>query len=99
MDQDFTTEYSTIVKIANDEEGGLFVSPNPSEDKFDLIATSASNEKITLSVSDLSGKVIITTDQYYTNQKVTFGDGLSPGTYLLQVSNSGKLTTLKIVKF
>jgi hypothetical protein len=87
------------VKISNDIDGGLFVSPNPSENKFDLIATSVSSEKMTVSVSDLSGKVIFTSDKYFTNQVATFGDELSAGTYLLQVTIGDQLKTAKIVKF
>lgn len=97
LDQKF--EYSPIVKISNDLEGGLYVSPNPSENNFNLFATSALGEKMTVAISDLSGRILFTTDKYFTNQVATFGEELSAGTYLLQVTIGEKLNTAKIVKF
>jgi hypothetical protein len=77
------------------------VYPNPTGGNFDVQVNLNNREKITLTVTDMSGKVIMT--QKYNsmpgnfNQTLNIGN-LSPGVYFVTISYGSTVITQKITK-
>jgi len=73
------------------------VTPNPSSGSFNLQVATASNEKIEVIISDISGRVIkkLSTQK---DQQLHFGNELQPGLYLVKVMQGSQQQIIKLVK-
>jgi hypothetical protein len=71
--------------------------PNPSTRFFDLRIETESNEEVYIKIMDISGRQLQqfrgTPDKVY-----RFGDGLTGGTYIVEVIQGNKRTTTKVIK-
>lgn len=77
------------------------VSPNPFGQMINLNVYLSANDKVSISLTDISGKVINTWEQSFTkgNQPVSLQvPQLASGMYFLSVIASDKKSTLKLVK-
>lgn len=83
------------------EEGDFFVQvyPNPSTSEFNFELESASDEPVTIVITDLSGREIWRQSDIHAHEVVQFGADLSTGIYLLQVHQGDQFETIKINKF
>ena len=73
------------------------VTPNPSNQNFNLEIESASNEKIEVNLYDISGRFISKLNAVK-NQIYRFGDDLRPGMYMVEVRQGQHRKTVKVVK-
>jgi hypothetical protein len=73
------------------------VFPNPTENEFEMIATSTSNEVIQVKLFDLQGR-IVAHDVAKTGEKLRFGSQLKTGIYLLEVKQNDIKKTKKLIK-
>jgi Secretion system C-terminal sorting domain len=76
---------------------GSKITPNPSNQYFELQVTSASAEKIEVNLLDMSGK-LITKLSALKNKPLRFGDELKPGMYMVLVRQGQLQKTIKVVK-
>jgi hypothetical protein len=103
VDKDGKTSLSNIV-VLKSNTNKLEIStvyPNPANDKLNAIISSDKEEKVTVSITDLAGKVVnsqqVSTSNGSTN--VFFNlQGLSKGTYLLRLTST-KNNEIQIEKF
>lgn len=105
-DKDGKTTFSQVVLIKGNKVNATSISaiyPNPAKDKLSITLSSATSERVTLSIIDVTGKVLI-----QKSIMVNIGDlnitenisNLNQGNYLVKLSDaSGNTTDLKkIVK-
>lgn len=71
--------------------------PNPSTNSFNIEVQSSSNENISLSVFDISGRLISKLNTQ-SNQITSFGENLNNGNYLILVRQGNISNTIKVVK-
>jgi hypothetical protein len=103
VDKDGRSSYSSVVKLKG-EKIDMAISalyPNPAKDEMRLAIVSSTNEKVTISITDLSGKEV-----KRINTAVTPGDNnidlnvsaLSTGTYYLRLISATETKTTKFIK-
>ena len=74
------------------------VSPNPSRDIFTMNIQGSSNAKLSVTVTDLAGKVLQTFSNVNANQSLQFGSSYRAGTYLAVVRDGKSKKVYKLVK-
>ena len=73
------------------------VWPNPSRDNFNLRPVSADGGLLEMTFSDVTGKQL-SKQSVGSGQTISFGDGLTPGIYVVQVRQGEHTKTLKLLK-
>ena len=99
LDNDGNYTYTKQIYISNELDGNVFIYPNPTLDKFTIRIASLKNEKVSIQLTDLTGKVVEEYYDYTSNQAIVIGQDIAAGTYLLSVTHSGRITINKLVKF
>jgi hypothetical protein len=74
------------------------VFPNPVNNQFKVQAISSSNEMISGKIINMLGKVVYAFS-FRPNEISTIQNHLKSGTYLLQLNQSGKSETIKLIKY
>jgi hypothetical protein len=80
------------------ESMNVKVFPNPSESNFNLQLLSSENKQATVTVMDVQGRMV---EKFImsSNDISSFGTKLKAGVYFVQVSEGGKVKTLRVVKY
>ncbi|MCB9169449.1 MAG: T9SS type A sorting domain-containing protein [Flavobacteriales bacterium] len=91
-----TIPASTIGIAENTSDQEVVPYPNPTT-RLVHIPLSGRNGKATLSVSDLSGRVVKDVEVTLNNELVMDMDGLSNGTYLFRLAQDGRSTSFRVV--
>jgi mannan endo-1,4-beta-mannosidase len=89
-----TSRTATFTATSDEQEETLInavVYPNPSADKFSIYQTGS----FSYTVTDILGNVV---EKGKGINKVSFGQGLPDGLYLLQLNSSNKIKTIKVIK-
>jgi endoglucanase len=80
---------------------GLDVSssayPNPFLDHTNIRVNSSNTDKISITVSNVEGVYVFTSD-YYTNEDIQIGDQLLSGVYIIRINYKGQFKVIKLVK-
>jgi hypothetical protein len=91
----------TLAKTADSiNEGGLFdckVIPNPASQYFNLEVTTQTDEKISVTLLDASGRKIKEMNTTK-NRLLRFGDDLRPGAYMIKVTQGKQQKIIQIIK-
>jgi hypothetical protein len=103
VDTDGYFEYSKIINISRG--GNKFqiasITPNPTKDKATIQIESLKDEEVLLTLSDISGKVVLTQKQT-TTEGISSIDvnmaTLSNGLYILSLKNSEQVLVHKLIK-
>ena len=107
VDFDGKSTFSNIVLIKGSKVNSIVLSsvyPNPAKNLLNLVITSPAIEKVGIVVTEVSGRLVMTTKQ---NQLVSGDNNLTinvgtllPGTYLIKVvcSNNCETTVSKFIK-
>jgi uncharacterized delta-60 repeat protein len=74
------------------------VMPNPSQQDFNLIITSKSNQLLSLVILDASGRIIETKRNIAPNTTLSFGREYKAGYYQAQIQQGHKKATVKLIK-
>jgi hypothetical protein len=74
------------------------VFPNPVNNQFKVKAISSSNEMILGKIIDMMGNTVFEFS-VRPNEISTIQNHLKSGTYLLQLNQSGKSETIKLIKY
>ncbi len=103
VDKDGDFKLSTIVKIKmNAGERFAEVSPNPFKENLKVNIESPSQDKVTLIVTDLSGRKLLKQNKNVFAGKNTIdingADKFAKGSYLLTIIASQRMQTIKIIK-
>jgi uncharacterized repeat protein (TIGR03803 family) len=81
VDNDGNFKYSEVIKIRTDLNGFAVVNPNPFKERLMVTVESLIQDKATFIITDVSGR------QLYKEIKL-----LSPGTNVVQINETGKLS-------
>ncbi len=101
VDKDGRFSYSNIVVLKNNNPIGMNlvnVYPNPAKNILNVKTTSSANNKITLFIADLSGRIVMSkvinsgNSEFITQLNIT---GLAAGTYLLSAIDDGGRKAVK----
>lgn len=84
-------------EVGNSVDFDVKVFPNPSSGDFNFEIQNTNHEKISISIYDMTGKLILT-DKFYNLQFTIFNPQLSPGIYWTTITNGGGKKILKLVK-
>ena len=71
--------------------------PNPSTTYFAVAVNGVSNEKVTVKVYDVLGR-LLNNIQSTDGQNITFGSDLPRGTYITVISQGSESKTIKLIK-
>ena len=72
--------------------------PNPTTDHFTLVTRSASDQPLTIKVTDNAGRVLETRSGMAANGTIQFGSRYRPGVYLVEIAQGDTKQVLKLVK-
>lgn len=102
VDKDGKIFYTDIASIRINRNNEIKVSPNPFKSYFNVHYTSSTNEKVTMSLISLDGKIITTKQVDVIRGSNTFQfnelNYLHQGTYILKVQSFNQMSTFKIIK-
>ena len=73
-------------------------NPNPSQSYFTIMAKSNSDAPITISITDLAGRIMEKRSNIAPNSMLRFGDKYGPGVYLIQAIQENERVTLRLIK-
>ena len=79
----------------------ISIVPNPTNDKIEITIKSAISDNFTLTITDITGRIIETySDKLFNDSGTTLIDmsGLANGVYFIQLQNNSQLITKKIIK-
>jgi 1,4-alpha-glucan branching enzyme len=103
VDKDGNFKYSAVVRIAMQAIGKFVtVNPNPFRGVLLVQVNSALHDKVTLSITDLSGRELLKQNRSLlpgnNELRVNEAQHFSAGTYLLTITGSQQKQSIKIVK-
>jgi hypothetical protein len=101
VDKDGKNSLSNIVQIRNFKNNqGMFVLNNPFNNTINIRFEKPPAGKITLSLTDFSGKLMYTTDANNSMQQIRWDlpKELATGVYILSAKIAGQQFTAKILK-
>jgi hypothetical protein len=76
----------------------ITASPNPSSNSFRLSIAGNPNERTSLQVSDVSGRIVESRNGITPNQPLVIGTNYRPGIYFAQVIQGSKKMTVRLIK-
>jgi len=85
------------VNLANGN-GSIALYPNPYNNEAILKVSGTEREKITITITTLTGVEVYSSSNYYTNDTILLGGNLPAGVYMLQVVTPDNVNTLRLVK-
>ena len=98
VDYNGTQNSSSLASVTNEQSLTATVYPNPFDKTINLLVSSREIYKVKVQITDLSGKVLYSSDQYTTNQTILLGQELTSGMYVLEIVSPTAVKTFKIVK-
>ncbi|MDQ6762809.1 MAG: alpha-amylase family glycosyl hydrolase, partial [Bacteroidota bacterium] len=103
VDKDGNFKLSAIIKIRTTSDNNFVeVNPNPFKDKLKVSIETASQDKVTLIITDMSGRQLVkeVKNLFAGNNIVEINEAgkFADGSYLLTVASSQQMQTIKIVK-
>src|SRR6185312_8098071 len=98
VDYNGTQTTSSLASVTNDQSITASVYPNPFNKAINLIVSAREVYKVKVQITNLTGKVLFTSDQYTTNQTISLGQDLTAGVYILEVISPTDAKTFKIIK-
>jgi hypothetical protein len=90
--RDFKEEFQQIKNLK------VTVAPNPSNNYFTLYISGGSNERVTIIIRDVTGRVIKTIYNESANTNIKVGADLTSGVYFAEIVQGKERKTLKLVK-
>ncbi len=79
-------------------ESTFGIYPNPTRDHFTLHFKPGTDRPFSLSILDVSGRLLQVVDPLPPGESVVFGDDLQPGTYFLKIQNPERESILRLIK-
>lgn len=76
----------------------MIAYPNPFTDHLTFQYNDAGVDEVSIQIYNLEGKLIYKDDQMAANTPLSFGEGLKPGLYILQVKTANGTEQIKILK-
>lgn len=86
----------TLAEQARESAGQVY--PNPFTDQIQLRVRSEKKEMLSVTISDLRGRVLYAGTNHETNQEISLAKGLAHGVYILRASHGSQTEVFKIVK-
>ncbi|MCH7534375.1 MAG: T9SS type A sorting domain-containing protein [Bacteroidetes bacterium] len=97
--QNVDVTFSILDDAGESSEVNVQVFPNPFRNETNIVVEKGTDEPIELSIYDISGRKVYSSNQYFTNQTITLGMELYPGLSLVRITHRDGTVSLKIVKF
>ncbi|MCF8298537.1 MAG: T9SS type A sorting domain-containing protein [Saprospiraceae bacterium] len=82
----------------SEHEAELNVYPNPSNESFNIILISHNEEEVSLSVYDVSGRLVSKHENFMPNDETNFGKELPTGVFFVKIIQGDFIKTIKVVK-
>ena len=79
-------------------EINLIVYPNPSNSAFNFKLETESTEMVTITLFDMSGRVVMTLTNQNPTEVITIAQEMAPGVYLANVKQGEFVKSVKITK-
>ena len=100
MGNSITSDASSISEMENASEGLSFkILPNPSNSYFTLnIQTNNNVDKISVRISDLSGRLVESRNNLVGSQNLRVGNNLKAGVYFIQLRQGDKTKQIRLIK-
>ncbi|MFL5730419.1 MAG: T9SS type A sorting domain-containing protein [Cytophagaceae bacterium] len=100
VDFDGGSSYSHVMSVNNSSSSEISVNlyPNPFSNETNLYVSSGDKQKLSIKIYDVTGKTVFASDDYFTNEKITLGNDLPEGLYVLKVFHGQSSHTYKIAK-
>ena len=99
IDFDQSENYSKIISLSGDAWNKLNVYPTLVKDHLNIDLDERFDDNFIISILNAEGKVIKTENIYSENNTVSLSmESIGPGTYYVNLSNTGQSKTFKIVK-
>lgn len=96
---DFTATVSETVGINENQSQEVAVYPNPFSENFTIALPELTDSKITISLKDITGKILYTTIQNKSNSHLTIdGSFLTSGIYFLSFEGENTSMVKKIIR-
>jgi hypothetical protein len=96
--KDGSVTHSQIVAVERIHQSDLNLVPNPFSSSSELIVSSSLSAKVTVKISDISGKTVQTIEGYNTNEKINIGSDLPKGIYIVHVNFADNIITTRMIK-
>ncbi len=97
--------YATVtVSVPHNQSGkdntlSVVTAPNPSSSSFTLsVKSTNTTEKIAMTVSDLSGRVVLKKDNVRPGETLTLGSNFEKGTYYVNFKQSNSTSQVQLLK-
>ncbi len=74
------------------------VAPNPSQDQFSLKILGKSDEKVTVRILDVMGRLVEKRTNITANTTITLGNNYRAGLYYAEVMQGKEKAVLKLIK-
>ncbi len=91
-------DFANAMEIAMNKGLKVSATPNPSSDYFTVTTRSSVEERINLTVSDISGRVLERRANVSANSTIKLGNKLPAGIYIVEVAQGAKKQIVKVVK-
>lgn len=91
------TEISENGSVSRSAGFEVEIRPNPTAEQFNLKVESASDETVSIRISDMTGRVIFSQDALNKNT-ISFGGNFVPGIYFVRIAQGEKVKTVKVAK-
>lgn len=87
----------TLAAINTDSNKSYIIFPNPTYDEFFIGNIDKSPEEASISVYDISGKLLLTENRKFSSKQAISTKGLNPGLYLVKIVQGAKSQTEKLI--
>jgi hypothetical protein len=91
-------DFSPIKKVNGQETHQISVYPNPFTGETNVLVQAIDGTAVKIRIVDLTGKLVLESDNFPINASQGIGNGLNNGTYILQIQVEDEVATKKLVK-
>jgi hypothetical protein len=96
---DLTGTGNTVTALYGNSGSDTYeVYPSPFANEAVLKISSSLQVPVTVKVADSKGMIVYTSEDFFTNQDISFGNELEKGIYFVQVTYQNRVQVIKIVK-
>jgi hypothetical protein len=95
-DVDGSKTKSNIISL-NSEDNSILLYPNPYTN-FTTLRVNGSYGKVSVKILSVTGIMVFSADNYFTNEDINLGADLADGVYILQMSDGQQVKNFRLVK-
>ncbi len=97
VDFDGAFDYSNIISLRSSTQLGLVAYPNPFDQSTTLLVEGGSDQFVTLTITDMTGRIRLVT-KAQTGDQVSLGAELPSGFYIVEATGQQQTAKLRVLK-